>query len=184
MKQTSEVAVFGGGCFWCTEAVFKRLRGVLDVTPGYTGGTTKNPTYDALHYRNTDHVEVVEFTYDPGKVSYQTLLDVFFGTHDPTTLNRQANDVGPEYRSVIFYANKKQKKLAESTIKQLETDHVFAQPIVTTVEPLTKFYPAEPEHKDFYERNQQNSYCQIVISPKIAKFRQKYANLLKEQVSW
>jgi peptide-methionine (S)-S-oxide reductase len=179
MKNILETAVFGGGCFWCTEAVFQRLRGVSKVISGYTGGKTENPTYNDLHYRNTGHVEAVEASYDPSQISYETLLDVFFGSHDPTSVNQQGNDIGPEYRSVIFYQNDIQKNMAEKKIIELTNEQVFSEPIVTTVEPRTKFYPAEAEHQNFYENNQKIPYCQVIISPKIAKLRQKYAHLLK-----
>jgi peptide-methionine (S)-S-oxide reductase len=138
-----------------------------------------NPTYDDLHYRTTGHLEAIDVTYDPVEISYETLLEVFFGSHDPTTLNRQGNDVGEEYRSVIFYTSEKQHQTAEVKIRELSEAQVFNQPIVTTVEPLTTFYPAEAEHQNFYENNQQIIYCQVIISPKIAKLRQKYAHLLK-----
>ena len=174
-----EKAIFGGGCFWCTEAVFQRLRGVIRVASGYTGGVTANPTYNDLHYRQTGHVEAIQVEFDPAEISYETLLDVFFGSHDPTTVNRQGNDVGEEYRSVIFYSNEAQKQAADTKIRQLVTDKVFEQPIVTTVEALAQFYPAEPEQQNFYNNNPTSSYCQVIISPKIAKLRQKYAHLLK-----
>ena len=174
-----ETAVFGGGCFWCTEAVFRRLRGVSKTVPGYTGGTSVNPAYNDLHERDTGHVEALRVEFDPTQISYGTLLDVFFGTHDPTTLNRQGNDSGPQYRSVIYFTDETQKALATQKITRLTTDQVFNQPIVTTIEPLKTFYPAEPEHRDYYEKNQQNPYCQVVISPKIAKLRQHYAQFLK-----
>lgn len=178
---SKEKAVFGGGCFWCTEAVFQRLRGVHQVTSGYTGGTTATPRYEDLHDKKTGHVEAVEVDYDPTVISYETLLDVFFGSHDPTTINRQGNDAGEEYRSVIFYAKEQHKEAAVAKIHELTWLKVFDSPIVTTVEPLTTFFPAEPEHQDFYNRNPESSYCQVIITPKIIKLRQKFVHLLKDQ---
>ncbi|MBI4175399.1 peptide-methionine (S)-S-oxide reductase MsrA [Candidatus Berkelbacteria bacterium] len=180
MAAQSQTAVFGGGCFWCTETVFKRLRGVIDVHPGYAGGTRENPSYFDLHYRNTGEAEAIQITFDPDQISYRNLLDVFFGTHDPTSLNQQDNDKGPEYRSAIFTVDEHQRAVAETYKRQLQAEKTFDKPIVTAIEPLTKFYPAEPDHKDFYDRNRQSAYCRIIIDPKIVKLRQKFAHLLKE----
>jgi peptide-methionine (S)-S-oxide reductase len=174
-----ETAVFAGGCFWCTEAVFQKLRGVKSVLPGYSGGRVDQATYEQVCQGNTGHAEAVKFGYDPAQISYQNLLEVFFATHDPTQLNRQGNDVGPQYRSVIFYANDKQKQQAEKFIGQLTADKVFAAPIVTTLEPLTQFYEAEDYHKNYYERNQGQPYCQVVINPKLKKLKEKFASLLE-----
>ncbi len=175
----NETAVFGGGCFWCTEAVFQRLRGVKSVLPGYAGGNVPNPTYMEVATGRTGNAEVVKFEYDPEQISYHDLLDVFFATHDPTQLNRQGYDVGTEYRSVIFYANDQQKQEAEQYIKKLEADQVFGDPIVTTLEPLGEFYEAEDYHKNFYERNQGQPYCQVIIDPKLKKLKEKFASLLE-----
>jgi peptide-methionine (S)-S-oxide reductase len=175
-----ETAVFAGGCFWCTEAVFQKLRGVKSVTPGYAGGTVANPTYDQVSMGSTGHAEAIKFEYDPQEISFQNLLEVFFATHDPTTLNRQGNDVGPQYRSVIFYADEMQKTAAEEFIRQLTEDKVFDQSIVTTIEPLDEFYEAEDYHKNYYLRNQGQPYCQVVINPKLKKLKEKFASLLTE----
>lgn len=180
MTQELETAVFGGGCFWCTEAVFQRLRGVKKVTSGYAGGSLPNPSYEAVSTGTTGHAEVIKVEYDPDEISYPDLLDVFFGTHDPTTLNRQGNDVGTQYRSVIFYANDEQKEKAEKAIQELSAQNVFDKPIVTTLEPLGTFYEAESYHKDYYNQNQSKPYCQVVISPKVKKLREKFAPLLRE----
>lgn len=175
---TQAVAVFGGGCFWCTEAVFQHIRGVGKVLPGYAGGSVKNPTYEQVSSGLTGHAEVIYIEYDPHTVAYETLLDVFFATHDPTTLNRQGNDVGTQYRSAIFYSSDEQKQMAEAYIKKLTQEKTFGQPIVTTLEPLGEFYEAEDYHKEYYERNKNKPYCQVVISPKVAKLREKFASLL------
>src|SRR3954471_19312457 len=155
-----EVAVLAGGCFWCTEAVFLDVVGVKSVESGYTGGTVANPTYKQVCGGDTGHAEAIRVTFDPNQLSYDDLLEVFFATHDPTQLNRQGNDVGTQYRSVIFYASDEQKQEAESIIKELEEAHAYSQPIVTTLEPLGKFYEAEDYHKNYYERNQGQPYCQ------------------------
>ncbi len=173
-------AVFGGGCFWCTEAVFQRLRGVHKVTPGYAGGTADTATYEQVSTGMTNHVEVIQFEYDPEIISYNDLLTVFFATHDPTTLNKQGADEGPQYRSVIFYSSEKEKHQAEEFITQLIKDNVFSNPITTTIEPLTEFYEAEDYHKNYYERNSGAGYCQVVISPKIKKLKEKFSSLLIE----
>jgi len=174
-------AIFASGCFWCTEAVFKRLRGVKSVTSGYAGGSVDNPSYEQVSGGNTGHAEAVRVEYDPDEVSYETLLDVFFGTHDPTTLNRQGADVGPQYRSAIFFFDDEQKALAEGYMEKLKNEEVFDKPIVTTLEKSAGFYEAEDYHKDYYEKNPAQAYCQAVISPKIAKLRAKYAKLLKDR---
>jgi peptide-methionine (S)-S-oxide reductase len=173
-------AIFAGGCFWCTEAVFQKLRGVNSVAPGYAGGQVNNPTYEQVSSGTTGHAEAIKFDYDPAQISYQDLLNVFFATHDPTTLNRQGNDVGPQYRSAIFYDSEEQKKEAEEFITRLTQDQVFSQPIVTTVEPLDRFYEAEDYHKNYYERNQGQPYCQVIINPKLKKLKEKFTSLLKE----
>lgn len=172
-------AVFGGGCFWCTEAVFKMLRGVTSVVPGYAGGTNKNPTYWSLHSDMGDHAEVVKIDYDPGQVQYRDLLTVFFGSHDATQVNRQGYDVGKEYRSIILYTTPEQKAEAEQFIAELNASSDKGDPIATEVVPLEKFYDAEPEHVDFYERNPNAAFCQVIIAPKLEKVQKEFANLLK-----
>jgi peptide-methionine (S)-S-oxide reductase len=179
MKQKSESAVLGGGCFWCTEAVIERLRGVTAVTPGYAGGTLPHPTYEDVSSGTTGHAEVIKVEFDPATVSYSTVLDVFFGTHDPTSLNRQGADVGSEYRSIILYVSDEQKKIAEQKILELKKEGIFDNPITTEVKKLDQFYPAEDYHKDFYTKNYGAPYCQFVISPKIAHLRERYSALLK-----
>ncbi|MBP9855727.1 MAG: peptide-methionine (S)-S-oxide reductase MsrA [Candidatus Pacebacteria bacterium] len=174
-----EKAIFGGGCFWCTEAVFKMMRGVSSVLPGYSGGEKANPTYDEVCSGQSGHVEVVQVEYDPTQVKYRDLLTVFFGSHDPTTLNRQGNDVGTQYRSVIFYTTDKQKDEAEQFIKEINESNKLGSPIVTTVEPLTNFYEAENYHHDYFATNPGNPYCEVVINPKLEKIQKNFAHLLK-----
>lgn len=174
----TEIAVFGGGCFWCTEAIYQELEGVIEVWPGYAGGTTPNPSYEAVCSGRTGHAEGIKIEFDPQKISYQTLLTVFFGTHDPTTLNRQGNDVGTQYRSIILYATPEQKAEAEAYIKEIQKD--VEAPIVTEVKPLETFYKAEDYHKNYYARNVLQPYCQFVINPKIAKLKEKFRELLKK----
>jgi peptide-methionine (S)-S-oxide reductase len=176
-----QTAVFGGGCFWCVEAVFKRLRGVEEVTSGYAGGSMDNPSYEQVSAGNTGHAEVIKVSFDPAVIKYENLLDVFFASHDPTTLDRQGNDTGPQYRSAVFYANNDQKTAAENYVKKLEDDAIFNDPIVTEIKPLGKFFPAEDYHQDFYDNNKNYPYCTFVIDPKIAKLRQKFAALLKPE---
>ena len=166
-----ETAVFGSGCFWCSEAVFSELQGVLKVVPGYAGGNVPNPTYEQVCSDTTGHAEVAQITFDPSIISYRELLEVLFSTHDPTTLNRQGGDEGTQYRSAIFYVNEAQKAEAESTIGELSKERVFQSPIVTEVVPLSTFYPAEDYHREYYKRNASKPYCQFVIAPKLAKFR-------------
>lgn len=173
-----KTAVFAGGCFWCTEAVFQKLRGVKSVMPGYAGGSSETATYEKVSMGTTAHAEAIKFEYDPIKISYNDLLSVFFATHDPTTLNKQGNDVGTQYRSAIFYGDDSEKQEAQEFINQLTQDKVFSEPIVTTLEPLATFYEAEDYHKNYYERNAGQPYCQIVISPKLKKLKEKFAALL------
>lgn len=175
----TEVAVFGGGCFWCTEAVFKMLKGVASVTPGYAGGTTKNPTYDQVCSGETGHAEVTRIEYDPKQVSFRTLMTVFFATHDPTTLNRQGSDVGTQYRSIILYTTPNQKEEAESFIKEVDESTKQGDPVVTEVEPLTEFYEAENYHKDYFAKHPDKAYCNLIISPKVEKVQKLFAELLK-----
>ncbi len=175
----NEVAVFGGGCFWCTEAIFKMLKGVSSVLPGYTGGTVKNPTYEQVCNGNTGHVESVKIEFDPNQVSYKTLLTVFFGSHDPTTLDRQGNDVGTQYKSAVFYTTPEQKTSVENYIKELNESAKEGRPIVTEVLPLDIFYVAENYHQDYYSNHPDAGYCQLVINPKLEKVQKEFANLLK-----
>ncbi len=180
MTDNFQTAVFGGGCFWCTEAIFQKLRGVKSVLPGYAGGETENPTYEQVAGRSTGHAEVIQFEYDPSLISYRDLLEVFFATHDPTTLNQQGYDKGPEYRSTILYNSDEQKLEAEKIIAELNEAHANDKPIVTEIKQLNKFYPAEPEHINFYQNNPNSPYCQIIINPKIKKFKEKFASLIEE----
>lgn len=174
-----ETATFGNGCFWCTEAVFQRLKGVSSVQSGYAGGQLNNPTYEQVCGGDTGHAEVLQITFDPAQITYDELLEVFWKTHDPTTLNRQGNDVGTQYRSVIFYHNEDQKKLAEQYKKKLDAEGIWNDPIVTEITPFTNFFPAENYHRDYYKRNGYQPYCVFVIKPKVEKveklFRDKLA---------
>ncbi len=175
----TEKAVFGGGCFWCTEAVFKMLKGVSAAKPGYAGGAVANPTYEQVSAGTTGHAEVISVEYDPASVSYRTLLTVFFASHDPTTPNRQGADVGTQYRSVIFYANENQKAEAEEMIKEIDDSNSEGDPVVTEVVPLAEFYEAENYHHDYLANNPGNRYCQVVINPKLEKIQHAFAELLK-----
>jgi peptide-methionine (S)-S-oxide reductase len=175
----SESIIFGGGCFWCMEAVFQMLDGVTAVSSGYTGGAVPNPTYEQVCTGRTGHAEAIKIDFDPSKIKVSDLFAVYFTSHDPTTLNRQGNDVGTQYRSSIFYTSEEQLAAAKSFIAQLESDKTFGSPIVTTLEPLTVFYPAEQYHQNYYRTNESQPYCQFVINPKIAKLRQQFAHLLK-----
>ncbi len=174
-----EVATLAGGCFWCLEAVYDELQGVQRVQSGYAGGSVPNPTYKQVCTGTTGHAEVVQLTYDPDVVSYRDLLEIFFTIHDPTTLNRQGADVGTQYRSAIFYHDEEQKRQAEQIIAELEADNAFPNPIVTEVAPLDAFYPAEDYHRDYFANNPNQPYCQVVIAPKVRKFRQKFAEKRK-----
>ena len=180
MGQKLETATLGGGCFWCTEAVYKELKGVTDVKPGYSGGHVKNPSYREVCTGNTGHAEVVQIIFDPSIISFSDILEVFFKTHDPTTLNRQGNDVGTQYRSVVFYHNENQKEVAEKVIQLFEKEKIYKKPIVTQVEPFIAFYEAEDYHHDYYERNKNQPYCQIVITPKLKKFEKIFKDKLKK----
>lgn len=181
MNMNMEVAVFGGGCFWCTEAVFNMLKGVLDVRPGYCGGTTKNPTYAQVSQGNTGHAEVIRIEYDPSLISYRDLLTVFFGSHDPTTRNRQGNDVGTQYRSVIFYTTPDQKNEAELFIKEINDSNSVGAVVTTELEPLNVFYEAEEYHKNYYENNKSQGYCQVIINPKLEKVQKQFTYLLNDE---
>jgi peptide-methionine (S)-S-oxide reductase len=173
--------ILAGGCFWCTEAIYKRLRGVLSVTPGYAGGTTENPTYEEVSSGTTGHAEAIQIEYDPDMIYYKKLLTIFFATHDPTTLNQQGADAGTQYRSVIFFTDETEKEAAESVVRKLEAEGIYTDPIVTEIAPFTHFYPAENYHRDYYDRNQSQGYCHIVISPKIAKLLKEYPADLKNE---
>jgi peptide-methionine (S)-S-oxide reductase len=175
----TELATFGSGCFWCSEAVFSELEGVRKVEPGYSGGSAANPSYEDVCTNTTGHAEVAQVTFDPAVISYRDLLEVLFSTHDPTTMNRQGADEGTQYRSVIFYHDDQQKKEALAMIKELTDDKVFRDPIVTEVVPLKAFYPAEDYHRDYYKRNSSQPYCRAVIAPKLSKFRAHWKSKLK-----
>jgi peptide-methionine (S)-S-oxide reductase len=181
MTSRKEIAVFGGGCFWCTEAVFKMLRGVSFVEPGYTGGTTKDPTYEEVSGGGTGHVEVIKIEYDPEQIKYRDLMTVFFASHDPTTLNRQGNDVGTQYRSVIFFSSPEQQKQAVAFIAELNASGDMGERIVTKVEPLGTYYPAESYHKDYFTNHKDAPYCQLVINPKLEKVQKEFADLLNDE---
>jgi peptide-methionine (S)-S-oxide reductase len=176
---TTETAILGGGCFWCVEAAIKQLQGVESIRSGYMGGAAPNPTYQQVCSGKTGHVEVAEITFDPAVISYSDLLHVFFTLHDPTTLNRQGNDVGEQYRSVIFYLNDAQKKTAEQVIVELTANGTFTDPIVTAIEPASTFYVAEDYHQDYFANNSMQPYCMFVVAPKVLKIREKYAKRLK-----
>lgn len=176
-----EKVAFGGGCFWCIEAVFLELKGVIGVTPGYAGGKTENPTYEEVSSGKTGHAEVILIEYDSGNISFKTLLDVFFTSHDPTTVNRQGNDYGDQYRSTILHGNEDQKKEAEEGIKKLTDAKKFQNPIVTQIVPLKKFYPAEEYHKNYYAKHPEAGYSSVVIAPKVEKIRKEHPELLREK---
>ena len=175
-----EIATLAGGCFWCLEAVYADLEGVLRVESGYAGGTVPNPSYQQVCAGTTGHAEVVQVTFDPRVLSYRDLLEVFFNIHDPTTLNRQGHDIGTQYRSAIYYHSPQQKTTAEQTIRELSEARRFANPIVTEVAPLTAFYKAEPYHQEYFAHNPFQPYCQAVVGPKVAKFRKQYRERLKK----
>lgn len=179
MSEQTEIAIFGGGCFWCTEAVFASLKGVVSVMPGYTGGTVENPSYQDVCTGTTGHAEVSKIEFDPAVISFNDLLTVFFATHDPTTLNRQGADVGTQYRSAIFYTTEKQKEDAEKFILEID-DEGAGNKIVTEVTPMGEFYAADESHRQYYLRNTEQAYCQLIISPKLEKLQAKYAELLKK----
>jgi peptide-methionine (S)-S-oxide reductase len=175
----TETATLAGGCFWCLEAVYDQLKGVESVESGYSGGRIANPTYKQVCTGTTDHAEAVQIKYDPNVVSFKDLLDVFFTVHDPTTLNRQGNDVGTQYRSAIFYHSPEQKAIAEQVIAELNAQHLWNKPIVTQVAPVEHFYIAEEYHQEYFKNNPYQGYCQVVVAPKVAKFRKHYLEKLK-----
>jgi peptide-methionine (S)-S-oxide reductase len=174
-----EKATFGSGCFWCTEAIFENLNGVNSVVSGYAGGQVLNPTYEEVCAGKTGHAEVTQITYDPSVISYDELLEVFWKTHDPTTLNRQGNDVGPQYRSAIFYHNEEQKLLAEKYKAELDKSGAWDNPIITEISPLANYFPAEEYHQDYYINNSNQGYCAFVIAPKLEKFKNVFKDKLK-----
>ena len=179
-QNKTEVATFGGGCFWCTEAIFQELEGVISVTSGYAGGKTINPTYEQICTGTTGHAEVIQIKYDPTKIKYELLLDVFFNTHNPTTLNRQGADRGTQYRSVVFYHNESQKEVSKKMIQDLTKAQVFDNPIVTEVTAINNYYDAENYHQDYFANNPTNGYCNAVINPKLTKFMKQYKDKLKK----
>jgi len=175
-----EQATLGGGCFWCTEAIFLKLNGVEEVKSGYSGGKIKNPSYREVCTGRTGHAEVIQITFDPKIISFAEILEVFFATHDPTTLNRQGNDIGTQYRSVIFYHNEEQKKIAEKVLSLFEKDKVYDNPVVTEITPFSNFYLAEDYHNNYFEQNPAQPYCQFVIAPKVEKFQKIFKEKLKQ----
>ena len=174
-----ETITLAGGCFWCTEAVFKRLRGVTDVMPGYAASQVKNPSYQQVCSGRTGAAEAIQVTYDPAEIPYETLLEIFWHLHDPTTLNRQGNDVGTQYRSGIYYQNEEQKRIALASKEALDKSGAYKNPAVTEIVPFTNFYPAETYHKDYYDRNRSQGYCAFVIDPKVQKLLKQYRNVVK-----
>jgi peptide-methionine (S)-S-oxide reductase len=176
----TEVATLGGGCFWCLEAVYDELKGVTDVVSGYSGGRLANPSYEEVCGGRTGHAEVVQLTFDPEVISFKEILRVFFTVHDPTTPDRQGNDIGPQYRSVIFYHSPEQKALAEEVIRELEAAQVWDHPVVTELTPFERFYPAEDYHQDYFKRNPFQPYCAFTVRPKVAKFRKQFYDRLKK----
>ncbi|MGI8788856.1 MAG: peptide-methionine (S)-S-oxide reductase MsrA [Pyrinomonadaceae bacterium] len=178
--KNTETATLGAGCFWCVEAVFDDLKGVISVESGYSGGHTENPTYREVCSETTGHAEVAQVTFDPNVISFKEILQVFFAVHDPTTLNRQGNDVGTSYRSAIFYHDDEQKRIAEEVIKEVEAEGVYDNPIVTEVEPFDKFYIAENYHQEYFVNNPNQPYCAAVVAPKVRKFREKFVDRLKK----
>ena len=181
-NNNTAVATLGAGCFWCVEAVFQNLKGVISVVSGYTGGHVENPTYKQVCSGNTGHAEVAQITYDPDVVSFEELLEVFWKTHDPTTLNRQGNDVGTQYRSSVFYHDEEQKRVAEAYKQKLDASGAYDHPIVTEIAPLEKFYPAEDYHQNYYNQNGFQPYCAFVVRPKVEKFRKVFSDKLKDTV--
>ena len=175
-----EVATLGGGCFWCIEAVYEQLQGIAKVVSGYAGGLVPDPSYEQVCKGTTGHAEVIQLSFDPNQITFREMLEIFFTIHDPTTLNRQGADVGPQYRSVIFYHDEKQRKIAEEVIAELKEEKIWKSPIVTEVTLFTIFYPAEDYHQEYYRKNPSQGYCRVVIAPKLSKFRKTYLNKLKK----
>jgi peptide-methionine (S)-S-oxide reductase len=181
MNDNLEIVTLASGCFWCSEAIFKRLKGVKSVVPGYSGGLVENPSYDLVCGGKTGHAESVQIEFDPEVIPFERILDIFWHTHDPTTLNRQGNDVGTQYRSAIFYHNQKQKEIAEKSKKEIEKEGVYKNSIVTEITPFNNFYAAEDYHKNYYDNNQDAPYCNFVIDPKVHKLFLKYGKNVKEE---
>ncbi len=179
IKNKMEIAYFAGGCFWCVEAIFKNLKGIISATPGYSGGNVKNPTYEQVSGGKTGHAETIKIEYDPALISYEALLKIFFGTHDPTSTNRQGEDVGPQYRSIIFYVDEGQKEIAEKYIEELKEGKIYSKPIVTEIRPFKDFYEAEDYHKNYYGKHEDAPYCRLIISPKLEKFKEEYQKFLR-----
>lgn len=179
MKDKYELATFGGGCFWCVEAIFERVSGVHQVESGYSGGHVNNPDYKMVTSGSSGHAEVVQITFDPEVISYLELLEIFFKTHDPTTLNQQGADVGTQYRSIVLYHNEVQRKLTEDIIQELGSEGIWSKPIITAVEPFEQFYSAEAYHQEYYENNPNQGYCRMVINPKLEKFEKVFKEKLK-----
>lgn len=175
------MATLAGGCFWCTEALFKRLKGVVSVLPGYTGGSVPNPTYEDVCEGNTGHAEAIQIEFDPNQIPYEKILEIFFHIHNPTTLNQQGNDKGPQYRSAIFYHSESQKKIAQKIMKEIEQEKIYDNPLVTEITLYTHFYPAEDYHKNYFDKNDTTPYCSVIISPKIHKLLAVYGNNVKEE---
>ncbi|MES2635462.1 MAG: peptide-methionine (S)-S-oxide reductase MsrA [Pseudomonadota bacterium] len=180
MSSSTQTITLGGGCFWCTEAVFVKVKGITDVESGYSNGTVKDPSYEQVCTGTTGHNEVVKLQYDPAQISTRQILEIFFVVHDPTTLNRQGNDTGTQYRSGIYYSNEEQKRVAEELIGEINNDGVLGKPVVTEVKPLDNYWPAEAYHQDFFEKNPYQGYCVAVAGPKVAKFRKTFASLVKD----
>ncbi len=178
-RASLEVATLAGGCFWCIEAVFQEIDGVEGVIPGYAGGASLNPTYEQVSTGKSGHAEAVQVTFDPARISYREILEIFFSVHDPTTLNRQGADVGTQYRSAIFYDSNKQQTISEEVIKELNETHLWERPMITQVTPISKFYPAEDYHRDYFKKHPEQAYCQAMISPKVNKLRKQWIKHLK-----
>jgi peptide-methionine (S)-S-oxide reductase len=175
-----QIATLGGGCFWCIEAVYSELKGVVKAESGYAGGSVENPTYEQVCSDETGHAEVVQITFDPSVISFRQILQIFFTVHDPTTLNRQGADVGNQYRSVIFYRGEEQRKIAEQVIQEINKEKIWGKPVVTQLVPFTDFYKAEDYHQEYYRNNPSQPYCQVIITPKVTKFRKNYFDKLKK----
>ncbi len=181
MNKSTEIATLAGGCFWCTEAIFKRLKGVKSVVPGYSGGDIENPTYEQVCSGGTGHAEAIQIEFDPSKIPFEKILDIFWHTHNPTTLNQQGNDIGTQYRSSIFYHDKSQQEIAEKSKAELGKSRLYKDPIVTEIVPFSKFYIAEDYHKDYFDSNREKSYCNFVIDPKIHKLLKEYGQDVKDE---
>jgi len=177
---SKEIATLGGGCFWCLDPIFAELVGVEKVEVGYSGGENKNPTYQQVSSKTTGHAEVVQVTFDPRTITYKGILEIFFTVHDPTTLNRQGADVGPQYRSAVFYHDDTQRETAERVMREIEAEQIWSDPIVTEVSPFEEFFIAEEYHQDYFKRNPEQGYCRVLIAPKVVKFRKSYADQLKQ----